>query len=265
MSAVGPTVPLWHASGSVSDRSQDSCLRPHTERAGRSRRGMLVSWHPRSACAFLRDRSDSLARATRGSGGQPDCRHGTRRLCMPRGGLGARRTGGRPLRHDGDHALDAAGDVQIGRRACRIVDRQPHPRNRPVRNCRIRLSRRLRSQRQLRMISQVLLLATRRPSTRIDSCIMESMTGRELDALEVAAGRVVAFYLPGELIARDVQGAADRTHAFDVVLAGGGCVALDVMASADTRVVSLVPCLIESGWHRDSLTTGGSESRTVAT
>jgi hypothetical protein len=38
------------------------------------------------------------------------------------GGVGARRAGGRPPRHDGDHTLDAVGDVQVdrrGRRNCR--------------------------------------------------------------------------------------------------------------------------------------------------
>jgi hypothetical protein len=53
---------------------------------------------------------------------RPGCRRGTRRLCMRRGGVGARRAGGRPPRHDGDHTLDAAGDVQVdrrGRRNCR--------------------------------------------------------------------------------------------------------------------------------------------------
>lgn len=42
------------------------------------------------------------------------------------------------------------------------------------------------------------------------------MAGREMNVLEVAAGKIVALYLSGRETATDVPGAGDMTVDFDV-------------------------------------------------
>jgi hypothetical protein len=66
------------------------------------------------------------------------------------------------------------------------------------------------------------------------------MAGREMNALEVAAGKIVALYLSGRETATDVPGAGDMTVDFDVLLPDGPTVGLEVTSSADEKVLSLL-------------------------
>jgi hypothetical protein len=66
------------------------------------------------------------------------------------------------------------------------------------------------------------------------------MAGREMNVLELAAGKIVALYLPGHETAKDVPGAGDMTVDFDVLLPDGLTVALEITSSADEKVLSLL-------------------------
>ena len=59
------------------------------------------------------------------------------------------------------------------------------------------------------------------------------MAGRNLRADETAAADIVAAYLGGKPEPRDVEGAPDKTHDFDVLLENGERVALEVTAAVD--------------------------------
>lgn len=61
-----------------------------------------------------------------------------------------------------------------------------------------------------------------------------------MNALEVAAGNIAAGVLGGQAVPRDVEGAPDATHDFDVVLPDGRRVALEVTSAADREVLSLL-------------------------
>lgn len=65
------------------------------------------------------------------------------------------------------------------------------------------------------------------------------MAGRKLDDREKAAAKIAAGVLGGKWQARDVDGAPDRTHDFDVELADGHVVALEVTAATDEEVQKL--------------------------
>ena len=65
------------------------------------------------------------------------------------------------------------------------------------------------------------------------------MAGRKMRADEIAAAEIVAAYLDGNPEARDVEGAPDKTHDFDVVLRTGQRIALEVTAAVDEARVSL--------------------------
>ena len=56
---------------------------------------------------------------------------------------------------------------------------------------------------------------------------------------EIAAAEIVAAYLDGNPEARDVEGAPDKKHDFDVVLRTGQRIALEVTAAVDEARVSL--------------------------
>jgi hypothetical protein len=63
------------------------------------------------------------------------------------------------------------------------------------------------------------------------------MTGRELDEHELRAATIVGSILDGVAVPRDVAGAPDGTHDFDVLLPGR-CVALEVTRAADKLVLA---------------------------
>jgi hypothetical protein len=73
-----------------------------------------------AACAFVADRTPQRACAFAcEQRRRPGAQHGTRRLCIHRGGVGVRCAGGRPLATMVITPLTSFGDVQVGRRARR--------------------------------------------------------------------------------------------------------------------------------------------------
>ena len=69
-----------------------------------------------------------------------------------------------------------------------------------------------------------------------------------MNALEIAAGKIVALYLSGSEIPRDVPGAPDMTVDFDVVLADSRTIALEVTTAADGKVLSLLAAGSKREW-----------------
>ena len=70
---------------------------------------------------------------------------------------------------------------------------------------------------------------------------------------EIAAAEIVAAYLDGNPEARDVEGAPDKTHDFDVVLRTGQRIALEVTAAVDEARVSLEHAAFGKDWFGATL------------
>lgn len=91
------------------------------------------------------------------------------------------------------------------------------------------------------------------------------MAGRKLDPEERRAAAIVASVLGGEVIPRDVEGAADGTRDFDVVLPNGEHVALEVTAAENPGLRSMLkaaygrshPAPGLKGWSIGIRNTGG--------
>ena len=70
---------------------------------------------------------------------------------------------------------------------------------------------------------------------------------------EIAAAEIVAAYLDGNPEARDVEGAPDKKHDFDVVLRTGQRIALEVTAAVDEARVSLDHAAFGKDWFEATL------------
>ena len=75
-----------------------------------------------------------------------------------------------------------------------------------------------------------------------------------MNALEVAAGKIVAHYLSGSEIPKDVPGAPDMTVDFEVVLPDSRTIALEVTTAADGKVLSLLAAGSKREWSAPGLT-----------
>jgi hypothetical protein len=69
-----------------------------------------------------------------------------------------------------------------------------------------------------------------------------------MNALELVAGAIVAAALDGRCVPRDVDGAPDATHDFDIELADATRIALEVTSSADEKVLSLLNAASRREW-----------------
>lgn len=79
------------------------------------------------------------------------------------------------------------------------------------------------------------------------------MAGRELDMLERTAGGIVATVLAGREEPRDVEGAPDGTHDFDIELPNGVRFALEVTSVGDEQRLSLWAAMARQDWLAPSL------------
>jgi hypothetical protein len=81
---------------------------------------------------------------------------------------------------------------------------------------------------------------------------------------EIAAADIVATRVGGQAVPRDVPGAPDTTHDFDVQLADGRAIALEVTSAVDPEMVSMrVAHISESGPLLASGLVGGSASTAI--
>jgi hypothetical protein len=80
------------------------------------------------------------------------------------------------------------------------------------------------------------------------------MPGRPLNLFGIHAARVVATVVGGEWAARDVEGAPEGTHDFDVEIPGGISLALEVTTAADPSIISQRHAAFANEWTNPRLT-----------
>ncbi|ABK51814.1 hypothetical protein Acel_0038 [Acidothermus cellulolyticus 11B] len=88
-------------------------------------------------------------------------------------------------------------------------------------------------------------------------CYINIMAGREMDALEIEAARVVNSFYMGRIIQRDGMKASDGSHDYDIELPDGRIIALEVTSAADPERMALlselsktpsIPSSLEHDW-----------------
>jgi len=75
----------------------------------------------------------------------------------------------------------------------------------------------------------------------------------ELRTDEEAAGKIVAQQLGGTAVPRDVPGAANATHDFDIELSDGRRIPLEVTSATDEAIEALCRVALEKVWEAPSL------------
>ena len=74
-----------------------------------------------------------------------------------------------------------------------------------------------------------------------------------LSADEEAAGTIVARYVGGTVVPRDVPGAPDGTHDLDIVLPDGSVIAVEVTSARESKLLSIYATAFGKRWEAPNL------------
>jgi hypothetical protein len=74
-----------------------------------------------------------------------------------------------------------------------------------------------------------------------------------LSADEKAAGTIIARYVGGTVVPRDVPGAPDGTHDLDIALPSGSVIAVEVTSARESKLLSIYATAFGKRWEAPSL------------